>query len=110
MYHLTFLGKAGSINKDCPTLYATDHGSFVIQGWRTDHPGIIEIPHALLGFVEQGSYIGAVLSDTGRGTFTLSGPVMTDPETLGRLELAEDEMVIEVPALERTFFGAAAAR
>ncbi|WP_280378023.1 hypothetical protein [Nocardia wallacei] len=110
MDDLTFLGKAGSLNKDCPTVYATDHETFVIQGWQTDEPDTVEIPHVLLGFIEQGSYVGAVLTDTGRGTFTLSGRVIADPETLGRLKLAEDEMAIEVPALERTFFGAAAAR
>lgn len=50
------------------------------------------------------------MTDTGRGTFTLSGRPITDAETLGQLTLAADETAIEVPKLERTFYGAAVDR
>ncbi|MEV0710406.1 hypothetical protein [Nocardia aurea] len=108
--HLTFLGKAGSLSKDCPTLYATDQESFVVQGWQTDQQGTVEIPHVLLGFAEQATYLGTALTDTGRGTFTLAGIPIEDPVTLGQLVIAEDEAVIEVPKRERTFYGATAGR
>lgn len=107
---LTFLGKGGSGGNDCPTLYATDQGSFLVQGWQTDTLGIVEIPHLLSGFAEHHTYIGATLHDTGRGTFTLGGRPITDRATLSQLHLADGETAIEVPMLERTFYGAAADR
>jgi len=91
-------------------LYATDQDSYLIQGWVTDHPGTIEIPHLLLGFAEPDTFFGATMTDTGRGTFTISGRPITDAETLDQLDLAEDETAIEVPRRERKFYGAAAAR
>ncbi|WP_256668308.1 hypothetical protein [Nocardia cyriacigeorgica] len=50
------------------------------------------------------------MAATGRGTFTLSGRPVTEPDTLAQLDLAEDETAIEVPKLERNFYGASAAR
>ena len=59
---LTFLGK-DSKNGQSPTLYATDRGTLVVQGWRVtdpealsvlDLPGhetVCEIPPGLLRFV-----------------------------------------------------------
>ncbi|WP_280330672.1 hypothetical protein [Nocardia wallacei] len=57
---------------------------------------MIEIPHALLGFLERGTCLGAPLTDTGRGTFTLSGTPVTDQEALQQLELPGHETAIEV--------------
>lgn len=106
---LTFLGKGGSTVNDCPALYATDHGSYLIQGWQTGQPGTIEIPHLILGFAESRTFVGAPLTDTGRGTFRITGRPITDAETLDQLHLADDETAIEVPKTERTFYGATAA-
>ncbi|WP_433679641.1 hypothetical protein [Nocardia sp. CA-119907] len=106
---LKFLGKGGSTVGECPTLYATEH-SFVVQGWRTGNPGTVEIPHLLLGFAEPNTFVGAPMTDTGRGTFSLSGRPITEPDTLAQLDLAEDETAIEVPKLERSYYGASAAR
>lgn len=106
---LKFLGRGGSGNNDCPTLYATDHG-YLAQGWRTGAPETIEIPHLLLGFLEPDTYLGTTLTDTGRGTFLLNGRPVTDDETLNQLKLAEDETAIEVPKRGRTFYGAVADR
>ena len=59
---LTFLGTS-SANGDCPSVYATDQGTFVIQGWRVAdgealsqldipaHETVIEIPAALLRYM-----------------------------------------------------------
>ncbi|MGV9819707.1 hypothetical protein [Nocardia xishanensis] len=106
---LTFLGKGGSEANGCPSLYTTDHG-YLVQGWETDKPGTVEIPHLLTGFAEPGTFIGATMTDTGRGTFTLSGRPVTEPETLAQLELADDETAIEVEKRVRTFYGATGRR
>lgn len=56
---LTFRGCDSKVG-DCPTLYATDRGTIVVQGWRLtdaealatmdipDHETAVEIPAALL--------------------------------------------------------------
>ncbi|WP_067836135.1 hypothetical protein [Nocardia lijiangensis] len=104
---LRFLGKAGSNQGGCPTLYATDRDTYVVQGWRTDDGATVEIPHSLLGFTEPDTFVGATLADTGRGTFTLSGEPLTDSAALAHMSFAPDEVAIEVPKRERTFYGAA---
>ncbi|WP_431968186.1 hypothetical protein [Nocardia sp. bgisy134] len=103
---LRFLGKGGSNQGGCPTLYATDRGTYVVQGWRTNDEATVEIPHALLGFVEPDTFVGATMADTGRGTFTLSGEPLGDPEALAHMSFTPDETAIEVPKRERTFYGA----
>ncbi|MFF0490030.1 hypothetical protein ACFYTQ_13520 [Nocardia sp. NPDC004068] len=107
---LWFLGKGGSGDRDCPTLYATDRDSYLVQGWKTDNPETVEIPHLLLGFLEPDTFLDAVLTDTGRGTFILTGRPITDDETLRQLTLAADETAIEVPKRERTYYGATTPR
>ncbi|AHH19637.1 hypothetical protein NONO_c48530 [Nocardia nova SH22a] len=102
---LKFLGKGGSGAGGCPTLYATDRGSYLVQGWVTPEHGKVEIPHLLLGFAEPDTYVGARLTDTGRGTFTLTGHAVTEPGVVGQLTLADDETAIEVPKRERKFYG-----
>ncbi|MFI1918991.1 hypothetical protein [Nocardia sp. NPDC020380] len=107
---LRFLGKGGTGGGGCPSLYTTDHGSSLVQGWVTDQVSTVEIPHLLLGFAEPDTFVGARMEDSGRGTFLLSGRPITDQETLSQLDLYEDETAIEVPKRERTFYGAVAAR
>ncbi|MFI5781613.1 hypothetical protein [Nocardia sp. NPDC051570] len=102
---LRFLGKCGSDKKNCPTLYATDQRSFLVQGWKTDRAETIEIPHALLGFAGQEGYIATTMTDTGRGSFMLSGRPVSDTETLGQLTMEDFEAAIEVPRAERIYFG-----
>lgn len=103
---LKFLGKGGSDDGGCPSLYATDQGSYLAQGWQTERPETVEIPHLLLGFAEPDTFVGARMVDTGRGTFLLSGKPVADRETLDQLQLAAGEGAIEVPMSERTFYGA----
>ena len=55
---LTFLGQESG-KSGCPTLYATDRGTIVVQGWRIDdqqtlsqmnipgHETVLEVPAAL---------------------------------------------------------------
>jgi hypothetical protein len=59
---LTFLG-SDSWDGNSPTLYATDRGTLVVQGWNLteesvaqlrnlpDHEGAVEIPFGLLKYV-----------------------------------------------------------
>ncbi|WP_245909793.1 hypothetical protein [Nocardia amikacinitolerans] len=91
-------------------MFATDQESYLVQGWQTSRAGTVEIPHLLTGFAQPDTFIGATMTDTGRGTFILSGRPVTEPETLAQLVLAEDETAIEVPKLGRTFYGATAAQ
>ncbi|MGV9413697.1 hypothetical protein ACWDOP_27665 [Nocardia sp. NPDC003693] len=99
------LGKTGSGKEGCPALCATDEGSYLLVGWKTGSPETIEIPHALLGFAEPRTFVGATMVDTGRGTFTLTGRPVTDLPTVARLDMEDYETAIEVPKSERTFFG-----
>jgi hypothetical protein len=104
-----FLGKCGSTGGNCPTLLSCDDG-YLVQAWTTESPGTVELPHRLLGFLEPDTFIGTPMTDTGRGTFLLTGTPVTDPATLVQLDIADDETVIAVPKAERTFYGATAAR
>ncbi|MEU0539302.1 hypothetical protein ABZ319_05470 [Nocardia sp. NPDC005978] len=106
---LQFLGKGGSGDGECPTLYATDSETYVVVGWKTATPGTIEIPHLLLGFAEPDTFIGATMSDTGRGTFLLSGQPVIDPETVEKMDMEPHETAVEVPKAGRTFYGDIAA-
>ncbi|MCM6773392.1 hypothetical protein NDR87_07900 [Nocardia sp. CDC159] len=102
---LLFLGKGGTEGGGCPSLYATDRNTYIVQGWKTNTPESIEIPHLLLGFLQPDTYIGAPLADSGRGTFVLSGTPVTDLEALDRMDIYPDEACVEVPKMERTFHG-----
>ncbi|MFE9583073.1 hypothetical protein ACFYO1_42335 [Nocardia sp. NPDC006044] len=50
------------------------------------------------------------MTDTGRGTFLITGRPVTDPETLTQLTIAPHETAIEVPMVERGFYGATPAQ
>ncbi|MFD4438966.1 hypothetical protein ACFWPK_04210 [Nocardia sp. NPDC058519] len=107
---LEFLGNGGSGGGGCPTLLATDTNAYVVQGWETGDPNVVEIPHLLLGFAKPDTFVGAAMTDTGRGTFTLAGRPVTDPATLNQMDLAPGETAIEVPMCERKFYGAPTGR
>lgn len=66
---LTFLGTTSN-NGSCPNIYATDRGTYVVQGYRItdpealaalnerglpEHETAVEIPAALLGFAPKGT-------------------------------------------------------
>ncbi|WP_245553456.1 hypothetical protein [Nocardia veterana] len=74
-------------------------------GWRTDCAETVEIPHLLTGFLEPRTYLGSPLTDTGRGTFRLTGTPVADGEALSQMTMEPDETCIEVPKNERTYFG-----
>lgn len=80
-----------------PTLFLSDRGSYVTQGWNTDRPDTIEIPHRLIRYLKPGTCLGALLRDTGHGTFLLTGEPVTDAEALEQMRVPDYEAAIEVP-------------
>jgi hypothetical protein len=65
--HLTFMGKDPDSNPTgSPTVYRTDRGSWLVQGWAVDDPDalaqmsipegetVVEIPDRMLQFFRQG--------------------------------------------------------
>ncbi len=108
---LTFLGI--STGKDgCPTLYSTDRGTYVIQGWRVGAPDLIarmnlgpgetcvETPAHLMTFLLEPHSADAdaprpyVVTD--RGTYVVKGPEITDPATLSQMDVPSHETAVEV--------------
>ncbi|MEU7183627.1 MULTISPECIES: hypothetical protein [Streptomyces] len=113
---LRFLGK-NSKQGDCPTLYATDRDTYLVQGWKIfandllmqlDIPvgrTAVEVPTELFEFLtEDGLPTGEIrrLEDpimvlTPNGTFVVQGLEVTDPEALAEMEIPDYETVVEVP-------------
>lgn len=93
---LTFLGKATQ-GGGSPTLFATDRDTYVVQGWKVaGHQASVEIPARLLTYLEPGSRLGAILHDTGRSSFILSGVPVTDVEALSQMDIPGHETCVEV--------------
>ena len=106
---LRFLGKSTQ-GGGSPTLYATDRDTYLVQGWKVAHePARVEIPHRLLAYAEPGTCLGTRLTDTGRGSFTLSGEPVTDAEARAQLDVPGHETCVEVPRGEEVWISGAAA-
>src|ERR1700733_9707423 len=102
---LTFLGKEPQ-GGGSPTLFETDRNTYVVQGWRVEgQDGSVEIPHRLLRHAQPGTYVGALMADTGRGSFVLSGQAVSDEETLSQMDMPAHETCVEVPKKEEVWFG-----
>lgn len=107
---LRFLGKSTQ-GGGSPTLYATDRGTYVVQGWKVDSdPRSVEIPHRLLAHMQAGTYLGARMTDTGRGSFVLSGLEVTDAEALSQMAIPGHETCVEIPMEEEVWFDGVATR
>jgi hypothetical protein len=75
-----------------------DRRVYLVQGYPLPgQPDHVEIPHILLKWLQPDTHLGAPLTDTGTGWFTLAGPVVTEPETLAQLQVPSHETCIEVP-------------
>ena len=93
---LTFLGKETQ-GGGSPTLFATDRGSYVVQGWKVaGQPSSVEIPQRLVGYLLPGTRLGVALADTGRGSFILAGRPVTDSEALSQMSVPTYETCVEV--------------
>ncbi|MFI1359536.1 hypothetical protein ACH4TV_39065 [Streptomyces sp. NPDC020898] len=113
---LRFLGKNSTVG-DCPTLYATDRETYLVQGWKIfandllmqlDVPEgqtAVEVPTELFEFLkEDGLAAGEIrrIEDpimvlTPGGTYVVQGLEVTDPEALSQMEIPDYETVVEVP-------------
>jgi hypothetical protein len=108
---LRFLGKE-SMPDDSPTLYATDQGSYVVQGWIVTDPAslarltvpddetIVEVPTALLGYLALGGLDGAVtnlvppiVGVTYNGNYIIQGKQVAEVEALSQMSIPEHESV-----------------
>ncbi|WP_280393272.1 hypothetical protein [Nocardia wallacei] len=90
-------GEGGS-----PRLYATDRQTDLVQGWKTDEPNMVEIPHRLLHWMEPGTCLSGLV-DTGHGTFMVRGTPITDRDALAAMAIPSHETAVEVPVGEEVF-------
>ncbi|UQI44604.1 hypothetical protein M1P56_09725 [Streptomyces sp. HU2014] len=113
---LRFLGK-NSVNGDCPTLYATDRDSYVVQGFRVfendlltrldirDGQTVVAVPEELFTHLtKDGASTGEiqrleapVMIRTEDGTFVVQGQEVTDTEALEQMSIPAWETCVEVP-------------
>ncbi|MFF7977335.1 hypothetical protein [Streptomyces sp. NPDC007905] len=113
---LRFLGKNSTVG-DCPTLYATDRETYLVQGWRifandllmqldiSEGETAIEVPTELFEHLtNDGLPAGEIrrlenpiMILTPGGTFVVQGHEVTDPEALAQMEVPDYETVVEVP-------------
>lgn len=94
----------------CPNIYATDRGTYVVQGYVRDNAGvgvvIVEVPRSLLP--EATTHGDADLCLTDHDTVLVRGSRVTDPAAVAALNLPAGEAAIEigrdvVPALEAAY-------
>ncbi|WP_427168846.1 hypothetical protein ACQF4J_47330 (plasmid) [Streptomyces sp. C1-1] len=113
---LRFLGKNSTVG-DCPTLYATDRDTYLVQGWKVfandllmqlevlEGETVVEVPSELFEHLtKDGLPTGEIkrIDDpimilTPTGTFVVQGREVTDPEALAQMEIPDYESVVEVP-------------
>ncbi|MGH3608329.1 MAG: hypothetical protein ACRDRD_09625 [Pseudonocardiaceae bacterium] len=91
--------------ESCPTLYSTDRGTAVVQGYlvtdpealgvHTMAPGVtaVEVPFALCAGL---AISGPTLCSTEHGTVVVRGTAVTDPEALATLRLPIGEAAVEI--------------
>jgi len=114
---LRFLGKE-STPTNSPTLYATDQGSYVIQGWIVtdesilaqlvvpDDETIVEVPAALLDHLlldgletETQNPITPIVHVKGNGNYIIQGKQVTDTTVLGQMNIPDHETCVHVSRL-----------
>ncbi|MER0242967.1 hypothetical protein AAHZ94_13230 [Streptomyces sp. HSW2009] len=102
---------------DCPTLYATDRDSYLVQGWKIilDDPRMsldipegmtaVEVPVELFKHLEKDGLPASgfrrredpLMALTPGGTYVVQGREVTDPEALSQMSIPDYETVVEVP-------------
>ncbi|MEW2552779.1 hypothetical protein AB0957_13720 [Streptomyces zhihengii] len=113
---LRFLGN-NSTSGDCPTLYATDRDTYLVQGWRilandllaqltvSESETVVEVPTELFEHLEKDGLPGGEfrrLDDplmilTPGGTYVVQGQQVVDAEVLAQMSIPDYETVVEVP-------------
>jgi hypothetical protein len=111
---IRFLGKVTE-HGDSPTLYATDQGTYLVQGWKVTDPEILAKPDVLESgtVVEIYAHLMAHLAKDGlrgvvtswtppivhvgeNGNLVIQGKRITDPEALTEMSIPGHEDVVEV--------------
>lgn len=111
---LRFLGK-DSTPDESPTLYATDQGSYVVQGWvvtdvvmvaRLTVPvdeTVVEVPAALLDHLaldgldgEVTNVVPPIVGVTPGGNYIIQGKRLTDTEALAQMSIPDYETCVHV--------------
>lgn len=113
---LRFLG-TNSTGGDCPTLYATDRDSYIVQGWRLfanellmqiDLPAgesAVEVPTELFEHLKEDGFAAGgiqrieapIMILTPQGTCVVQGQAVTDTEALSQMSIPDYETCVEVP-------------
>jgi hypothetical protein len=120
---IRFLGKETD-HGDSPTLYATDRGTYLVQGWKVADPEIlaklvmpdsetvVEIYARLMTHLARDGFSGVVTSwippvvhVTENGNLVIQGKRVTDPEARTEMNIPRHEDVVEVDkaAIEALF-------
>ncbi|WP_405137103.1 hypothetical protein [Nocardia sp. NBC_01388] len=88
-------------NEGSPRLWIDDDREmYFVQGLKVPGgPERVEIPHMLLTWLKPDTHLGAVLTDSGIGTFTLTGTPISDVAILEQIQTPAHEVCLEVPAV-----------
>lgn len=111
---LRFLG-VDSTPTNSPTLYVSEHGSYIVQGWIVTDPDIlaqlevsddetlVEIPPGLLSHLakdgvngEVSNMVPPIAHVTGSGNYIIKATRVTDPATLAQMNIPDHETCVEV--------------
>lgn len=111
---IRFLGKETE-HLESPTLYATDRGTYLIQGWKVtdseilaklDMPegeAIVEIyAHLMAHLAKDGlsgvvtSWVPPIVHVTENGNLIIQGKRVTDPDVLAEMDIPGHEDVVEI--------------
>jgi hypothetical protein len=111
---LRFLGK-DSTPTNSPTLYATDQGSYLVQGWIVtdratlarlavdDDETLVEVPAALLEYLALDGLDGQVINmvppivaSTPGGHYIIQGKQVTDTQVLSQMSIPDHETCVHV--------------
>jgi hypothetical protein len=111
---IRFLGKETD-HGDSPTLYATDQGSYLVQGWKVTDPEVlakldvsvgdtvVEIYARLMTHLAKDGLSGVVMSWVPpivhvkeNGNLVIQGKRVTDPEVRTEMNIPGHEDVVEV--------------
>jgi hypothetical protein len=105
---MTRLRSACDPKPTCPTLFLTDRGTLIVQGWIVTGPApadlpvsqgeaVVEVPVSLLWVTPTDvPSENPAFRLTGRDTAIVRGRIIDDPEVLAHLSLPDGETAVEV--------------